>query len=458
VTRTTLFARLRLSHESQVLFWTVVAGAPALAAALVLLWLSSSSRPLQIVLTFVLCGAAILGALLARRTVERPLQTLANLLSALREGDFSFRAHVEEARPGALADVQREINLLAGHLQQQRLWATEAGLLLRKVMDAVDVAVFAFDEASKLRLINRAGESLLGEPSERALARRAEELGLAFALEGKAPRIVSLDLPGGGGRWEVRRGDFRQGGLPLDLVVLSNVSRALREEERQAWQRLVRVLSHELNNSLAPIRSIAGSLTSLLTREPRPDDWLADAQRGLAVVGSRAEALTRFLEGYAQLARLPAPRLASVDLAPLVDRVTRLESRVRVAVSGGPQATIEADSDQIEHLLINLLRNAAEATLGSAGQVEIGWRLTSGPLPVLALWIDDEGPGIANPANLFVPFFTTKPQGSGIGLALARQIAEAHGGTLALADREDRAGARALLRLPVKLPVGDDAA
>ena len=440
---------LRLRHENRVLALALLSGLPALGAAAVLLWHLPQAGWLESGAIALLAAAWLALALAARRTMVRPLQTLANLLSALREGDFSFRAHVEAEQPGALAEVHREVNALAVNLQQQRMWATEAAVLLRKVMDAVDVAVFAFDDARKLRLINRAGESLLGEPNERALARPADDLGLGFALEGETPRIVAIDLPGGGGRWEVRRGDFRQSGLPLDLVVVSNVSRALREEERQAWQRLVRVLSHELNNSLAPIRSIAGSLTSLLTREPRPDDWLADAQRGLAVVSSRTEALTRFLEGYATLARLPAPRLASVALAPLVERVAGIETRVRVTVIGGPPATIEADSDQIEQLLINLLRNAAEATLGTGGRVEVGWRVTSGPSPVLALWIDDDGPGIANPANLFVPFFTTKPQGSGIGLALARQVAEAHGGTLTLTNREGTSGARALLRLPL---------
>jgi signal transduction histidine kinase len=277
-------------------------------------------------------------------------------------------------------------------------------------------------------------------------------LGLAWTLEGETPRIVDLDLRGAGGRWEVRRADWRQGGLPLDLVVLSNVSRALREEERQAWQRLVRVLGHELNNSLAPIRSIAGSLSALLARDPRPSDWLDDAQRGLLVVGSRAESLARFMEGYATLARLPAPRATSVEIGALVGRVARLESRVSIVVTGGPGVTLQADPDQLEQLLINLLRNAAEAALETGGAVEVGWEATGGPAPVLTLWIDDEGHGIASSANLFVPFFTTKQQGSGIGLALARQIAEAHDGTLTLGSRQGLPGARALLRLPVRPP------
>jgi two-component system nitrogen regulation sensor histidine kinase NtrY len=446
--------RLRLSHENRVLALALASGLPALAATAFLLWYVPLGGSVRAGALGLLTAAWLLLALAARRAVVRPLQTLANLLAALREGDFSFRAHLGAGRD-ALADVHVEVNSLIQTLQEQRLWATEAGALLRKVMDAIDVAVFAFDTSRKLRLVNRAGESLLGEPSERLIARPASDLGLAFTLEGETPRIVDVDLPGGGGRWEVRRGDVRQGGLPLDLVVLSNMSRALREEERQAWQSLTRVLGHELNNSLAPIRSIAGSLETLLMREPRPADWREDAARGLAVIGTRAEALTRFLEGYATLARLPAPRVATVDLAALVARVARLETRVGVAVAGGPKVVLEGDPDQLEQLLINLVRNAAEASLETGAAVEIGWRLTRGPARVVTLWIDDGGPGIANPANLFVPFFTTKPRGSGIGLALARQIAETHGGTLTLANREGARGARALLRMP--LTPGDEA-
>ncbi len=440
--------RLRLKHEDRVLGWALAAAAPAVATALSLLWLSPLATPVRIAgAALVVVPWMVLG-LIARRTVVRSLQTLANQLFALREGDVSFRAHVAPTAD-ALREVQLEVNALAETLQQQRLWATEAEALLRKVMDAIDVAVFAFDAARKLRLVNRAGESLLGDVVERLRARPATDLGLAFALQGETPRIVDLDLPGGGGRWELRRGDVRQGGLPLELVVLSNVSRSLREEERTAWQRLIRVLGHELNNSLAPIRSLAGSLAALIERSPRPGDWLEDARQSLSVIGSRAEALTRFLDGYARLARLPAPRLVRTELPPLVERVARLETRVRVKVTGGPPLSLDADPDLLEQLLINALRNAAEASRPDGAGVEVGWQATRGPSPVLTLWVDDDGPGIANPANLFVPFFTTKPQGSGIGLVLARQIAEAHGGTFTLRPRGGPTGTRALLRLPL---------
>jgi nitrogen fixation/metabolism regulation signal transduction histidine kinase len=437
---------VRLRHEDRVAALALLGGLPAVVSAAVLGWAAPLEDVGRAALAAVLVAVWLLAGLAARRAVVRPLQTLVNVLGALHAGDYGFRARVGGG--GALRDVHLELNRLGGTLRRERLWATEAAAMLRKVMDAIDVAVFAFDEGGKLRLVNRGGEALLGQEAERLLAKPAAELGLRFALEGETPRIVDLSLPGGGGRWEVRRGDARQGGLPLDLVVLSDVSRALRGEERLAWQRLIRVLGHELNNSLAPIRSLAGSLEALIERKPRPPDWEDDARRGLAVIASRADALTRFMDGYATLARLPAPRPERVDLADVVQRVVRLETRVPVRVSAGPPTVVTADRDQLEQLLINLVRNAADASLATGTAVEVGWRLASGPAPTLLVWVDDEGPGIANPANLFVPFFTTKAQGSGIGLTLSRQIAEAHGGTLTLANREPPPGARALLRLP----------
>jgi nitrogen fixation/metabolism regulation signal transduction histidine kinase len=322
-------------------------------------------------------------------------------------------------------------------------------------MEEIDVAVFTFDEQSRLRLVNRGGERALGRPAENLMGRTAVELGLGAALTVDEPRVLDMTFPAGPGRWEARVGTFREHGLPHKLLVLSNVSRALREEERQAWQRLIRVLGHELNNSLTPIRSIAGSLESLIAREPRPADWDVDMRKGLAVIATRAEALGRFMEAYARLARLPAPQLQPMEIGSLVRRVAGLETRLHVSLAEGPETQLLADSDQLEQLLINLVRNAADASLAAGARVEIGWRRSSGPAPFLLLWIDDGGPGIANPANLFVPFFTTKPQGSGIGLALSRQIAEAHGGALTLANRQPPPGARALVRLP--LPEGGGA-
>jgi len=294
--------------------------------------------------------------------------------------------------------------------------------------------------------MNRAGERLLGAPAERLIGLGAEALGLAPFLRGEPTRTSDASFPGAAGRFDVRRTSFRQHGKPMQLVVLADVSRALRDEERQAWQRLIRVIGHELNNSLAPIRSVAGSLESLLLREPRSGDWEGDMRRGLSVIAARAESLRRFMDAYAQLARLPAPARRAVELAPLVRRVAGIETRVPVAVSDGPALKLNADPDQLEQLLINLVRNAAEAVAGTAGGVRLSWSLVEKPSPAVELCVDDDGPGLPPTANLFVPFFTTKPGGSGIGLVLCRQIAEAHGGTLSLANRAE-GGCRATLRL-----------
>jgi nitrogen fixation/metabolism regulation signal transduction histidine kinase len=327
----------------------------------------------------------------------------------------------------------------------QRLGAFEATALLRTIMAEIDVAVFTFDPERRLRLVNRAGENLLRQPIDKLLGRRATDLGLSVCLDADEDAPLTLSFPGASGRWGVRKSNFREHGLPNELLVLTDLSRTLREEERNAWQRLVRVLGHEMNNSLAPIKSIAGSLETLLRREPPPPDWRDDAKSGLNVIAARAESLSRFMQAYARLARLPPPQKEAIEVSELVRRVVSLETRMTVRVAEGPAMTVAADAAQIEQLLINILRNAVDASLETGGQVTVGWRAIAGCAEV---FVRDEGAGIMNPSNLFVPFFTTKPGGSGIGLALSRQIAEAHGGSLSLTNRQDRSGAEALLRLP----------
>jgi nitrogen fixation/metabolism regulation signal transduction histidine kinase len=322
----------------------------------------------------------------------------------------------------------------------------EATALLRAVMSEIEVAVFTFDGEQRLRLVNRAGEQLLSQSGRQVLGRTASELGLARLLEGETAPTVQMAFPGGTGRWGVRVSTFRERGLPHRLLVLADLTRTLREEELQAWKRLVRVLGHELNNSLTPIRSIAGSLRTLLDKEPLPADWMEDAQRGLGVVEGRAEALSRFMASYARLARLPAPRLQPVDVASWIERVVRLETRLHVRLAVGPAATLRADQDQLDQVLINLLSNATDASLETGGGVAAGWEVVSGSLEI---WVRDEGPGLADTANLFVPFFTTKATGSGIGLVLSRQIVEAHGGELSLENRKPAPGCEARLRLPL---------
>ena len=438
-----MWRRLRL--DQQIFTLALGAGLPGAVTALWILWTEPYTPKVQWTLSVIILSALFGLAASVRTRVVVPLQTLSNLLAALREDDFSIRGRTENP-DDPLGAALIEINALAETLHEQRLGAVEATALLRTVMEQIDVAVFAFDPEHRLRIVNRTGERLMGKSMEHMLGRTADELSL-MEWFGEAPRVVEITPPGGGtGRWEVRRTTFRLGGLPHDLLVLADVSRPLREQERQAWQRLIRVIGHELGNSLGPIKSIAGSLETLLQRQPPPEDWREDMQRGLQVIASRTDSLSRFTGASARLARLPAPKLAPVVLKPLIQRVTSFDTRVPVVVKPGPDLTIDADADQLEQLLINLLRNAADANLEvGGGTVYVGWKKTRAGVEIA---VDDEGPGLANTSNLFVPFFTTKPGGSGIGLVLCRQIAEGHGGSLMLENRKDARGCRARLTLP----------
>ena len=441
----------RPSHDQRVFRLALAGGLPALVACGLVLWFARvDSRIAWTVLAAV--GLWILGfALAVRERVVRSLQTIANLIGGLRESDYSLRGR-ELSGDDAMGEVVWEINQLTEILHEQRLGAIESAALLKAVMTKIDIAIFAFDDEDRLRLANRAGERLLGAPLERLLGRTAAELDVADWLTGLAAKTHQRPIAGRTGRWAVRRSVFREKGRPQQLVLVADLQQALREEERQAWQRIIRVLGHELNNSLAPIQSIADSLQALAARGARPPDWEADLRRGLQVIGARAAALSRFMEGYRQLARLPPPQPQRVALVSLAERVARLETRVPIVLEGSPDVVLDADPDQLEQLVINLLRNAADASAETGGRVAIAWKRTGDDVEIT---VTDSGPGLANTANLFVPFFTTKPGGSGIGLSLSRQIAEAHGGSLSLENRADARGCVAKLVLPVSAPAGD---
>jgi two-component system nitrogen regulation sensor histidine kinase NtrY len=437
----------RLVHDQRILVMALLAGLPAVLTSLLILWWLGDYTPrVQWTLTTLIVCVWLGFCFALRERVASPLRTLANLLEAMREGDYSIRARGAKT-DDAMSEVMQQVNAMSSTLRAQRFGALEATALLRKVMEEINVAVFAFDSTERLRLVNRAGERMLNEPSERLLGAEAEALGLAEYLKGEAQHTVQRSFPGGAARWSISRSMFREGGLPHQLLVVTDLTRQLREEELKAWQRLVRVLGHELNNSLAPIKSIAGSLESILARDPRAHDWEEDMRRGLEIIASRSEALSRFMGAYARLARLPQPTLAPVVVGELVRRVVGLETRLRPALTDGPDLTIDADGDQLEQLLINLIRNAADASLETGGSVRVGWNRRNSTLVV---WVRDEGPGLPNTANLFVPFFTTKPAGSGIGLVLSRQIAEAHGGTLTLQNAAEGPGCEARLMLPIR--------
>jgi nitrogen fixation/metabolism regulation signal transduction histidine kinase len=376
--------------------------------------------------------------------MTRPLQTLSNVVSSLREGDYSFRAR-GAASLDPLGELASEINALADLLQKQRVRSLEATALLARILEVMHAPLFAFDREYMLQLANNAGAQLLGRPLARCFGHSARELGLAHLVVAADQSVHSFGSKPT--RWLLRKAVFRQDGVPHTLLLLADVSQPLQEEEQIAWKRLIRVLGHELSNSLAPIKSIAGSLLARAENITGDEATVRDFRRGLGVVESRADSLHRFVQSYRLLAQLPPPHLKSIQVGPLLERVALLEQRVPVQLDPGPPVMLNADPDQLEQMFINLLANAVDASLANGAKpVRIDWRLVESSVMV---GIEDSGLGIANTENLFVPFYTTKPSGSGVGLALAQQIARAHGGEIRLLNRDDGPGARATIRLPV---------
>lgn len=442
--------RRRRLYERRIRLFSTLLAAPGLIVALVLVFQQDWSRDgkwslaIALIVLFLVLEAAL------HDQVIRPLQTLTNVISSLREEDFSFRAR-GAVQNDALGELAKEVNALADTLSEQKTVAVEATELLKRVLEEIDTPLFTFDPNGKLKLVNSAGTRLLQQSRDDLLGRTANEIGLTAYLQSDTS-VTSFSPLSPNSRWLVRRTSFREKGVPHTLILLSDVSRALREEERSAWQRLIRVLGHELNNSLTPIKSIAGTLLVRVKAMSVGAEERADFEKGLGIIESRSASLNRFLQAYRQIAKMPSPKIQPTAIRGLVERTAELETRVRVQVEPGPDVTVPADPDQLEQVMINVVRNAAEAVIQagpretSESPVSIRWLLNSRHLQIQVV---DSGPGLLNPENAFVPFYTTKESGSGIGLVLCRHIVEAHGGTIQLLNRSDATGCVATISLPI---------
>lgn len=451
--------RRRLSYERRIRLWLFALALPSFVLTAWLAYRETTS--VTVTLGFSVALSALWGIAAAYffDQLVRPLQTLSNVVAALREDDFSFRARGGR-RGDSLGDLALEVNALAGTLQTQRSAARDALTLVERVMTSMQSPMLAFDSSGRLRLLNKAAEHAFHLAPRNALGRPAADLDLTpllahqdqdvFIQSGKEASALGFTPM----RWSIRRTTFRLQGVPHTLFVLSDVASALREEERIAWQRLIRVLSHEINNSLTPIMSLAGSLRARLPHKTTPPAVdTEDFRRGLSVIEERAASLNRFLQAYQHLTRLPPPHFQIVPFTRLVEQVIDLETRLSIQLSPGPAILLLADSDQLQQLLINLVSNAVEAALSpdraapADAQVSISW--TASPSQVILL-IRDSGPGLSSTANLFVPFYTTKPDGNGIGLVLAQQIATSHHGSVLLYNNSSAPGCTAELRLPLQ--------
>jgi len=397
----------------------------------------------------VVLGTVVMLLWLVRRLsawILRPLAGASTVVEALRDGDFSLR--LRETHLGPLDELAHSINLLAESMRTDALNRRESGLLLGKILEEIDLPVLAFRDDGHLTLSNPAARKLIGLRLHDGVD--AAALGLDELLQRPVDRTennqsVRLVFPGGSGRFVVKRRAFRLGGVPHRLLVLAEVGSILSAERNEAWQSLIRVMSHEINNSLSPIKSLAETWATRL-RDPARELDRESLAESLALISRRSGGLSRFVGIYAALARLPDPSRETVDLDELLQKICALEPRVPIRLEGS-DISFELDRDQIEQAMINLVRNAVDAVSGcEQPEILIGCVEKAGGLCVKVI---DNGPGPPESKNLFVPFFTTKPSGSGIGLLLVRRIAELHGGSFDLAARDDgRSGAVARLWLP----------
>jgi len=439
-----------MRFERKITVLSLSGGLAGILLAFVLLWTGSFQLSTQILLTCIILLCWIGFALTVKNKVAFPLRTILNILGALREGDYSMRVR-GASQNDAMGELAWEVNRLVQFLQKQRFDVVESTALLRKILAEIDVALFGFGSTDVLQWVNDSGQQLLQQNEEKIIGCHAKEFGLDLCLKGPTPRIVDLSLPGGAGRWELRRATYREKGMSHQLVFLSDMTRTLHEEERQAWKRLIQILRHEINNSLTPIQTVAQSLQTRLKQKSRTQDWEEDVREGLEIIAERSEVLGGFIASYSKLTRLPEPIFDEMKVETWIRRVVGLETRLPVEIIRGPELTIQADHSQLDQLLINVISNAVEAVLeadrSGSVHVVVSWEIAG---LFAEIWVDDDGPGLDTSTDPFVPFFTTKPQGSGIGLALSRQIAEAHGGYLTLINHPERAGCRALLRLPIE--------
>lgn len=369
-------------------------------------------------------------------------RALAGTVSSYRDGDFNFS--IAWPSGGDLGELVAAHNALGDTLREQRLALVQRELLLDTMVQNTPVAMVLTDPSQRIVLANLAARRMLGE------GRRMEGRAFADILAASDPAVRDAFARGGDGMFTVGSDDdediyhlsrrsFHLNGRVHELVMLRQLTPELRRQEVQTWKKVIRVISHELNNSLAPIASLAHSSSELLRRGQH--ERLPTA---LATIEDRARHLEGFIRDYARFAKLPAPRLEPVNWQPFL---AQLQAQVAFVSELTPiDGIARFDRVQLEQTLINLLKNAHESG-SSAGEVRLtvrklpeGWRLE----------ILDRGSGMNDTvlANALLPFYSTKRNGTGLGLALAREITEAHGGRIALLNR-DGGGLCVAITLPI---------
>lgn len=384
--------------------------------------------------------------------ISYQFRSISNLLEALIQGDYALRARSDQSG-GALDELVSAMNDLAQGMSQQRWESVESQLLLRTIIEHIDVAIIALTQNNQIRFSNPAADHLLQLHNTSSNQQLLQQLAFVQELTSGCHQLVELSLGYQQGRFNVYIEEFRDAGKQHKLLFITDMRSLLRTEERKAWQDLIRVISHEINNSLSPIASISQTLKRLIERDARGETLAEDLREGLHIISERAIGLSQFVESYKQLAKLPEPQIQPLAIRPLVEKIVALFHHTAIEIETETNFTLQLDPIQFEQVLINLIKNAVEATAltNPSSIIKIRWAVSH---QFFKLDICDQGTGISNPNNLFVPFYSTKKQGSGIGLVLSRQIIEAHNGRLTLSN-QDSGGCCASIELPVLARVNE---
>lgn len=442
-------AAVKLSFENKLLGYLLTASLIPTAILMYTFWQFNISVYLSLLTLLLVSGLIGVCAFSLHQKISYQLRSLSNLLTGLNEGDYSMRGSLQ-VNDSALGELVLQLNTLTETLTKQRFIAHESQLLVTKVIQHIDVAIIAIDQHQHIALLNPAAEQLLSASQQDAIGSPLARYNASELLTIKEEQLVHLSFAPQQGNYQVIRDHYREQGQQHDLYFITNVHGLLRAHERQAWQNLIRVLSHEINNSLSPIASLASTLkTQAIKQQLAP--MYSD---NLTIISQRSNRLKSFIDSYRQLSSLPEPTTSNVDLSEVINAIPPLFPKRNIVINSGTNVQIFADIAQIEQVLINLVKNADEAISAVEAEAHCSQEKSitvsvSAQNQQAVISIVDQGTGIKNSDNLFTPFYSTKKQGSGIGLVLSRQIIEAHGGFLIVKNREKELGCAVEIRLPL---------
>lgn len=436
----------RISFENKLFILTLITGLLPVSFLFGSLYSSNLAIYVKIPLIFFSLAVVLYLAFLVRKIVVYQLRTLTNILEALTCEDYSMRAR-EPVCNGVLNEFSHLLNTLAETLAQQSLITKEKHILLHKVITQIDVAIIATDNRNNITLMNPAAEKLFSCNFNKMQGWPLKSLGLPTTPPGQYRQVVEFVLREHKKKVYLHSDEYFENGIKQQLIFITDIQNLLREEERQAWQKLLRVLSHEINNSLAPIASISDTLSRLIStgRHDLGSELNSDLTEGLAVIKERADSLNNFIQSYQQLTKLPPPDKTLFKLLPLIVAITCLFEGVDIRVMT-QELEIYADEIQLKQVLVNLVKNAHESMKDNlGGSITICWQQQDN---LVEIQVIDEGCGISNMDNVFIPFYTTKEKGTGIGLVLSRQLIMNNGGDLDISNNANGIGVQASISLP----------